>query len=412
MTPRRAPIDFDQHSSDFARDHRAAWGDLIERCPVAWSDSYGGFWVVSDYENVAKVARDDDTFSSRNDADPDSIYRGIQIPDKPGRRSIPIELDPPEFLGYRRLLMPYFSPGAVQKRTDRIQEIADALVDRVIETGRIDLVHDFAGCLPAIVTMELLGFPTTDWERYARPIHEYVYTPPSSPDRDRVVTEFMAIKTSVAELVRNRRASRRDDFVSFLIGAEVNGERLSDETVVDICGLVISGGVDTTSAVTANALNYLEQDPAARKQLGAQPDLQVTANEEFLRYFTPVQALARTVVQEARLGDQSMSVGDRVLVCWAGANQDPSEFPEPHEMQLDRTPNRHTAFGLGIHRCIGSALARAQMTAMIRTVLDRMPDYVIEREAVQRYESIGQINGFVSIPATFTPGPRLNRGTI
>jgi cytochrome P450 len=411
VTSERATVDFDHYSKEFATAPRETWDSMMSKCPVAWSDHHGGFWVISDYDGVSTVSRDVETYASRNDQDPESIYRGVAIPNG-SVRFVPVETDPPEFYGYRRLLTPFFSPGSVERRKPRIQEIADALIDQVIESGQIDLVEDFAGVLPAILTLELLGIPISEWQKYARPMHAFIYTPSDAPERDQVVQEFLGITTALVDVIEQRKKEREDDFVSFLIDAKIDGQLLGDEMILGICMVVVGGGVDTTTAATSQALNYLSQNPIARQRLIDEPELMASANEEFLRFFTPVQTIGRTASRDVELKGQHISRGDRVMIAWAGANQDESEFPRPHDLQLDRSPNRHSAFGLGIHRCIGSSLARTQMSIMIRTVLDRLPDYVVDTEAARPYTSIGQINGWISIPAAFTPGKQLNTGSI
>jgi cytochrome P450 len=148
---------------------------------------------------------------------------------------------------------------------------------------------------------------------------------------------------------------------------------------------------------------WLEEHPEQRQRLIDEPALMEHATEEFLRVFTPVPALARTATTDVELGGQQLCEGDRVLMSFAAANRDPAVFDEPDEAKLDRFPNPHTSFGLGIHRCIGSNLARSWFQLMLRGVLDRMPDYTIDRGAARRNHSIGIINGFINMPATFTP---------
>jgi cytochrome P450 len=286
-----------------------------------------------------------------------------------------------------------------------VRVIAHALVDRFIEQGRADLVLDLANPLPAIITMKLLGLPLADWETYATAMHKVLYTRPDTEEFAELSRQYSDLARAVFVTVAERRAVPTDDLLSCLATTEIRGERLDDERIGNIVHLVIAGGVDTTTALTANALLYLAEHPEERARLVAEPDRRALAAEEFLRFFSPIQALARTVTADTELGGQQLRAGDRVLVCWAGANHDPAQFAQPDEVVLDRFPNRHTAFGLGLHRCVGSNLARSEFKVMLDVVLDRLADYQIDVEAVAPYPSIGVVNGYIRVPATFTPGP-------
>jgi cytochrome P450 len=207
----------------------------------------------------------------------------------------------------------------------------------------------------------------------------------------------------MAELVSERRSRPQDDLASVLATATVNGEPLPDAHVLAMCGLVAAGGVDTTTALTANALHWLHANPGHRRRLIEDPGLIPVAVEEFLRYFSPVQMMARTATRDVELGGQPIRAGDRLLLSFAAANRDPSIFTDPADLILDRTPNRYISFGNGVHRCVGSHLARVQATVMLEEILKRMPDYAIDDAQAVRYPTIGAINGYIDLPATFTP---------
>jgi cytochrome P450 len=402
--PDKVEVDFDHHSPKFARHNREILRDLQTTCPVAWTSAHGGYWVASDYDAVATFSRDDDLFASGKDFG-NGVRRGVSIPETPGQ-AIPIETDPPEFYGYRRLLNPWFAPGAVAKLEPTIRDVADALVDRVIEAGRFDVVLALTNPLPAIMTLHILGLPIDDWARYAMPMHEIMYTPPG-PEFNRVGAAYLDIAVAIVETIEQRRKDPKDDLLSYLAHADIDGRPLTDDELGGIVNLVIAGGVDTTTAVTSNALIYLSQNREARQQLIDDPERRKLACEEFLRYYSPIQALGRTITTDVEVKGQQLQAGERVLICWAGANQDPEMFENPDDVVLDRFPNKHTAFGLGLHRCVGSTLARAQILAMLDVVLERMPDYTVDEAGVQRYPSLAIVNGCITIPATFTPGPKV-----
>ena len=395
-------VEFDHHSPAYAEDWIDIYRDLRATCPVAHTDAHGGFYVVTRYEDVATVARDDSTFSSLND--PSAGRGGVTIPSAPSQH-IPIEVDAPEFQRYRRLLNPIFSPAASERWRPSIERWASICIDEVIEKGAIDLVDDLAAVVPALFTCEFLGLPTEDWHRYADPLHRVIYTPPG-PGREALFGDMMWIHESVQELIARRRVEPADDVITYLTKADDDGEPLTDEVIGKICDLIMAGGFDTTTASTTAALHHLHEHPADRQRLIDDPQLLPSAVEEFLRYFCPTQALARTVTTETQLAGETLEPGDRLLLSWASANHDESVFERPDEIVLERFPNRHLAFGVGAHRCLGSHVARAEITAMLQAVLTRIPDYEIDVAAAERYTTIGIVNGWISMPATFTPGER------
>ncbi|AVT28799.1 cytochrome P450 [Plantactinospora sp. BC1] len=396
-------IDFDHHSPEYRANWRAISDEHLARCPVARTDAYGGFWVVSDHAGVSQVMRDDATFSSgRNSEDPSDPRQGIVIPPNPITQ-IPLELDPPEYNPYRRIMSPYFSPSAARDSLPFVEQATDALLDRVCASGRIDLVLDYGNPLPALATMKLIGLPLDDWQTYAEPMHRVAASPPSDPDFPRNVQIMGQLGGAIAAQVPKLREEPGEGLLSGLATATIDGKPLPVEEVVSAALLVIQGGVHTTTALFAHTMVWLADHPDHRAALLADPSLWEHATEEFLRVFPPAMGFARTATRDVVLGGQQIRAGDRVMMSFAAANRDPAVFPDPDEVRLDRSPNRHTSFGLGIHRCIGLNHARVWFPHLVRRVLDRMPDIAIDRDATRQNESVGVINGFVSMPATFTP---------
>jgi len=403
-------LDFDHHSPHYAENWREINAHLRASCPVAYTEAHGGFWVVSRYEDVAAVAHDDATFSSHQEL-PDGSRYGTTIPVS-SFRQVPIEMDPPEFFAYRKLLTPWFSPGSAKRLIPYIRDVTTFCIDRVIETGTADLVNDIAGPVPAILTLHLLGLPTDEWRSFSDTVHTLIHTAPGTPEHEAAAAGFLGIIGQLTEAIEQRRAEPGDDLISYLVQAEIDGKPLSDERLMQMVTLVLLGGVDTTTALLANALEWLARHPAERTRLRENPELIPQATEEFLRYFSPVQALARTATRPCEVGGQPIEAGDRILMLWASANHDESVFDQPGRVILDRFPNRHQAFGLGIHRCLGSNLARAEFGVVMEEVLRRMPDYAIDAASGRRYPTIGVVNGWITLPATFTPGPRQGPGVL
>jgi cytochrome P450 len=400
-------IDFDHYTAEYRDNWPEICDTNLATCPVARSTSHGGFWLVSDYASLTRVIRDDSAFTStHNMADPDDPRQGIVIPPNP-MLQVPMEFDPPIYNVYRRMLNPYFSPTAAKEAEPFVRQAVDAFLDRASASGRIDFVLGLGNPVPALATMRLVGLPLDDWQRFAEPMHGVVSFPAGGPDYQRCIGALQQLGGVLGKLVPRLRDEPAEGLLSGLASATVDGKPLSDDEIVLIALLVMQGGVDTTTALLANTLWWLEEHPEHRRRLIDQPAMMEHATEEFLRVFTPVPALARTATKDVHLGGQQLRAGDRVLMSFAAANRDPDIFPDPAEVQLDRFPNPHTSFGLGIHRCIGSNLARSWFQLMLRGVLDRMPDYTIDRTAARRNESIGIVNGFVNMPATFTPSAPL-----
>jgi cytochrome P450 len=318
-----------------------------------------------------------------------------------------VEVDPPEFLQFRRLLNPHFSPKAIAGRLPKVERWTNMCLDRVIQSGHIDVVADLANPIPALFTMDFLGLPLEEWADWSWPQHQLNFAPPGSKDSVAAKRQMTANQYHLAELVAQQREQREDGLVSELIDADLKGRRLTDREIVEVCMTIISGGFATTTALTGHALLWLSEHPEAKEWLMAEPDSRIgPATEEFVRWSSPAHALARTVTSDVNFAGQKLQEGDRVLLCWASANHDESVFEAPDQVRLDRTPNRHAAFGFGVHRCIGGAFARAEFGVILRQVLERIPDYEVDTAATQRFPSVGVINGFISMPATFTPGRR------
>lgn len=404
--PNRRVVDFDHHSPEYAESWREITADLRARCPVAWTEAHGGYWIVSGYDEVRDVALNDSIYSSDNDLTGERQgYKGVAIPQGPVQQ-IPIEVDGPLFEAYRRLLNPKFSPRAAEKWRGFVQQTANALIDDICESGRVDLVHDIASPAPAILTMKLLGLSLDDWHAVATPFHEISWAIPGSEMYDRAVTGVFAVLGDLSEVLEKRKVEPEDDLLSFLSTADLEGRPLTDQEILQICFLQLIGGVDTSTGLLSHTFAWLSEHPEVMSGLLDDPGLLRSATEEFLRWASPAPALARTVTTETELGGQRLCPGDRVLLSWASANQDASVFDEPEAVKLDRSPNRHQAFGLGAHRCLGSNIGRVQFQEVLTTVLRRLPDLKADVAAATRYPSLGQVSGYSSLPATFTPVPR------
>ena len=402
-------VDFDHHSHEFNRDELAINADLRRRCPVAWNENYGGFWFVSGYDEVTQIARDGDTFAHKYDPDAaDGVnYQGeLGIPRPVGRPALGIgEVDGPYHQALRRSLAPFFSPRAVEEMRPFMEHSVDWFLDQKIGDGRMDLVLDYASPVPAILTMGLMGLPYDNWVLYANLFHTVMAVAQDSDEYAAAMAEVPAMMEGLHAFLADRRANPGDDLTSFLSQFEFDGQSVDDQQLLNILWNLIGGGVDTTTSQTALSLLHLGTHPDLRQELIDHPELYPTAGDEFLRYFSINQQLSRTVTCDTMLGGQQLRRNDQLIISWLGANHDEHEFDRPDVVVLDRAPNRHVAFGLGPHRCIGSHLARLMFEVMVKAVLDRIPDYQVDLAGVDEYLSNPSMTGLAKLPVTFTPGP-------
>jgi len=405
----RVVVDFDQHSLDYRAGYPQISHTVRGKCPVAWSEQHGGYWVISGRDVIGELAKHPEYLS--NDFDPFGNLKrdgGVAIPAPQGRttRGGFLEMDPPLQLEYRHVLNPFLSPSAVERWRPMISELSRACIDEKIESGRIDFVDDLANIVPAVLTMGMLGTPLVDWVIYCEPAHAMVYTPPTSPEFPRVIEGGLRMGAKLYEEMQKARANPREGMIKALIDAQAAGAPFTDDDIGGTLTLLIGGGFDTTTSLTAHALDWLDHHPTERPRLRDDPALLDTATEEFVRYATPAQGGGRTITKDCVIAGHEFRRGERVWMAYALANHDPAVFERPDEVVLDRFPNKHAAFGLGVHRCIGSNLARMSFKTMLTQVLDDLPDYQLDRNGVVRYEDIGTINGYKHLPATFTPRRR------
>ena len=408
------PFHFDRHTPDYIDLFEDLTHQLHAKCPIAWTETYGGHWVASGYDEVFAIARDATLLSNDYDfRNERKGYQGITIPGHPGRESRGgfLEMDPPEQRDFRHILDPYLSPAAVVRWAPMVADLTRACLDERIETGTIDFVDELANIVPAVMTMAMLGLPLVDWVIYNEPAHATVYTPPDSPDMPRVMAGAIAMGVRLTESIGEVRAHPRPGIVHALCTGLVCGEPVPDVDIRDTLTLLIGGGFDTTTSLTAHSLEWLGEHPAERDRLRADfAGLLDSATEEFLRFYTPAPGDGRTVTRPYELCGRTLEEGDRLWLSWSMANRDPAVFPDPDVIKIDRKHNRHTSFGLGLHRCIGSNVARSVFKTMLRTVLERMPDYRCDPAGAVHYDTIGVINGMKHLPATFTAGTRGGAG--
>ncbi len=333
--------------------------------------------LVTTHETVMEALRDPDRFSS----DMDAVDMGNVRP------LIPLQIDPPDHLKFRKLLDPLFAPREVAKLEGEVRRLTRELLDEFADDGEVELNEAFAVPLPCTIFLALLGLPQTDLPRFLR-IKDDIIRPPGMATR-----EANAIRRRTAQeiyeyfepVIEARRDDPRDDLITRLVEAEVDGHRLSTDDILDICFLFLIAGLDTVTATLTCAVAHLAEHPEHRRALVDDPTLVPAAVEELLRWETPVPGVARVCARDTEIDGVEIAAGTRVTVMIGSANTDGEEFDHADEVDFRRSGNRHLAFGGGIHRCLGSHLARLELRVALEELHRRIPDYELAPGTVLEY---------------------------
>jgi cytochrome P450 len=394
------------HSGEYREHSWEAFRHMREQCPVAHSDQLGGFWVLTRYEDVMNVARDDRTFTSVDGITINSTGIEERPEDLKARpMNIPIDMDPPLSRQYRKLLDPLVTPARIEEYERYLRGLATELIDGFIETGQADLSLDLGSPLTSMFTMKLTGLPIDDWRIYAEPIQRSIGGVGDPAETHRL--RLAAHERMREHIERQRTNPVAGGAIEHLWKASLDGRPLESWEVEGMIWLFIVGGVDTTQAGMGNGFVFLSRHPERKQELIDHPERIPDAVEEFLRYFTPQQGLCRRATRDVELGGQHIRAGDFLLMSWAAANRDPAEFPDPEEVDFRREENRHMAFGIGAHRCMGSNIGRAEIRICLEEVLKRLPDYEVEEAGLELAPDVGTVYAYKSLPIRFTPGKRV-----
>lgn len=395
------PLGLDLYDPEVQAEIYSIYESIHSTAPVFWSEAYGGHWVVAGYEEIFQVGTDWKHFSSAIWGD-DSIFTG----DRGQPRFPPIQTDPPEQQHWRRLLNPHFSPAGMVDIEPGARAIASELIDCFIEKGEADLVKELGNPLPGMVFFShLVQVPLKDLEQCRHWVDVSQYQAQTDPDA--AMSANIALGEYLYKYLENRRTQPPvGDVVDTLLAAEMDGHPLSVAEIMPVVMILVFGGLETTSNAIANALHHLALNVDDHRRLVEDSTMIPTALEEFLRYEGSLHGLQRIVTEDVEVLGHQFHMGDKVLISYAGANRDPREFSNPSICIIDRKPNRHVAFGAGVHRCVGSNLARLNFRVTIEEVLRRLPDFQLRSNADLPLR--GAITrGYTSLPVTFTPGPRL-----
>jgi cytochrome P450 len=371
---------FDFHGpalDDVFADYR----EMHARCPIGHSDRYGGFRFVARRADVLAIEQAPDAFS---------VAPSMLLPafgtDEP---LIPIDIDPPEHLAYRRLLLPLFTPRALDEQTPGMRDTARELAEAVACEDVVDVSSAYARALPTIVFSHLCGFPERDWPLFDGWVDDIIYERAEDPERAYAAGD--AVKAYFDALLTERRGSEpRNDLIGVLLGAEIDGRPLSHEELISYCYLLFVAGLDTSAWAIRSALWHLARTPAAQTRLREEPELIHDAAEEYLRTLSPVQGMARTCKADTVVGGEVIEAGERVLLVFGAANRDPEIFEDPDEIRFDRGRNRHVAFGGGIHRCLGANLGRRELVVGLQEFMRAVPEFTHEK-ADEPWHGVGPL---------------------
>ncbi len=394
--------DFDHADPEYNANIHQIWDDLLNKkqCPVAHTERYGGTWLPLTHEHVREIAYDTEHFTSR------SVVVGTtkpsqfdpQPPPSPIGNAPPISSDPPFHAEARRLLLPAFSPKKIDPWASEIRRICHQLIDDMGDVQFVDAAQQYSQDIPVQVIARMLGFPVQDADKFRHFVHLVLES--VNEDRETRLAKFMVFDEYLTHQINDHIANPRDDLTTYLLNAEIMGNKLSPEHVGGTIILLLVAGIDTTWSGIGSSLWHLATNAVDRRRLAENPAMIPTAVEEFLRAYAPV-TMARLVRDDYDFHGYAMKEEDWVLLPFPAANRDPDVFQDPDTVVIDREENRHAAFGLGIHRCLGSNLARLEMNVAIEVFLERFPDFELDQSEEVTW-SVGQVRGPRKLPVRIT----------
>lgn len=376
---------------------------LLSEAPVHW-DPFLHTWVITRYVDVVTVLQ---YFSARRTPTPEQLT-ALGLPALVPLAQVLVRqmlfLDAPAHGRIRNLASKAFTPRRVEALRSHIQEITDNLLDTVQDRGHMDVIADLADPLPAIVTAEMLGLPTSDWQQltawstdFAEALGNFQHNPDNVPHVLRSLEEMCSYFRAA---VKKRRQHPGDDLIWALLNAELDGDSLSEEEVVANSIMLMTGGQETTVNLIGNGTLTLLRHPDQLEKLRANPSLVHSAIEELLRYESPIQYTSRLASDDVQVGGKTIRKGQAVIAVMGAANRDPERFPDPDRLDICRQDNRHLAFAWGAHFCFGAPLARLEGQVAFETMLRRMPNLRLEPGTATWRENLS-FRGLTGLPVTF-----------
>ena len=390
--------DWDHADPAYNQNAPQIWEELRGTCPVAHTDRYGGAWLPVTHADVSAVARDTDHFSSEGAVLANKPPRDQWVSMAPIGGAPPITSDPPFHADARRLLLPAFSPQVVAEWEPEIRRLCNELIDNMGDIETVDAAVQYAQNIPVYVIARMLGLPLEDSDYFRETVHMVL---------EEIGAEFGERQGAFEKLdayltmhVQDHIDNPKDDLIGFLLNAKIYDQPLSPQHVVGTIILLMVAGIDTTWSSIGSSIWHLAQHPSDLQRMVNEPELLPTAIEELLRMYAPV-TMARIVSQDAEIGGCPVKAGDSVLLPFPAANRDPEVFPDADKVVIDREENRHVAFGLGIHRCLGSNLARLELRVAVEVFIQRFPKFELPNPSAVTW-SLGQVRGPRKLPVRIT----------
>jgi cytochrome P450 len=386
--------DFDHLDPQWVNDPYPIWEDLRGRCPVAHTERFGGAWFPATHEGVSAVAKDTEHFTSRQVIISYTRPTDEDLP-APIGLAPPITSDPPFHVDARRLILPAFAPGPINALEPAIRELCNRLLDNLGDHEIVNAGEEYAQFIPPAVIAKMLGFPPEDEDFFREIIHNIIG---SADNQDEAEGERLQAQTEAYfdKQIQDHIDNPRDDLTTYLLNVELGGQKLQHDHVRGTMILILVAGIDTTWSAIGASIWHLAQNPADLARLVNEPDLMPVAIEEFLRYYAPV-TMGRMVKEDFDFNGCPMKKDDWVLLGFPAANRDPAVFKDADKFIIDREENRHVAFGLGIHRCAGSNLARLELRIAIEEFIKRYPKFELANPEGVTWAP-GQVRGPRNLP--------------
>jgi cytochrome P450 len=403
---------YDLNSAEFLRNPYPVYDELRVNDPIHWSPE-NGYWIITRYADIVSQVQNDRLSSNRIAAHASRMPRETKEHFRPFFTAVGswmLMIDPPDHTRLRGLVNKAFTPGVLEGMRSLVQELVDEMLASVAGQGRMDIMTDFANPLPATVIAELLGVPGADQQQF-KAWSDDIAMGLGGIDSARTKEELFALYDfaqksflSLASYFRARvaelRAKPSGNLLSALIQAEERGDRLTEDELFANCVLLMIAGHETTTNLIGNGILALLRHPEQKEKLRRDPVIIVSAVEELLRYDSPIQKMGRIALADLQIDGKQIARGDLVCLSFAAGNRDPEQFAAPAQLDVLRKPNRHLAFGQGLHYCVGAALARLEAQIAINTILKRLPKLSLETEDLEWNRNL-TLRGLKSLPVNF-----------
>lgn len=392
----RTPVSgFDPHDPSLANRQHEVLTDMLERCPVSWSEEHGGFWSLTKFDDIVAAARDYATYT---------VEKGIIVPSLGASTPIPpAQVDPPAHSKYRKLLLPFFNPKAVLAYEDTVRAIVREAIADFADRGVAELTHDLAHPVPTMTIAAILGLDKTQWRVIRDLVDDYLVAGIQGADAKKRAAG--AFEEYLHDLIKVRRGAPVTDVLGTIVNSEIDGEPIPTPMLLGMVHVLISAGHETTINGIANVMYHLLMVPGLIDRVRADRSLIRPMIAESLRLESPVMCMARTIVTDTEMRGAQLAADDKVILVFGAGNLDPDRFDDPTDFRMGREKS-HVAFGSGPHRCVGEHLAMVEMRVAVEEMLDTFPDLHIPADDPPVWGSGAVRRGVRTLPVRFTPVTR------